>query len=295
MVLAYCSYDEHTVFCVYWESCAAVALKIIRGGIILVIIGELINSSRKAVGPAVDNRDAAFIQDLARKQVEAGATYVDVNAGTHVHDEAECLTWLAEVVQDAVDAPLCLDSPNPDAIKAAIKVCKKQVLINSISAEKDRFDRILPLVTEYNARVVGLCMDDTGMPETAEDRIRVADFLVENMTKAGVKVEDMFLDPLVKPISVNISFGNEVLDAMRAIHTKYPGIHTTCGLSNVSFGLPNRKLLNQAFFVMCVANGMDGVIMDPLDPTIMDLAIASDALVARDEYCMSYITRQRNK
>jgi len=259
----------------------------------MIIIGELINTSRKAIAPAVENRDAAFIQDIAKKQVAAGATYVDVNAGTRVYDEPEALTWLVETVQAAVDAPLCIDSPNPKAIKAALAAHKGQAMINSITAEKERYDEILPFVVEHKARILALCMDDTGMPETAEQRLAIVEVLYQGLTGAGVKAEDIFFDPLVKPISVDVNFGNEVLETIRQIHQRYPGVHTTCGLSNVSFGLPNRKLLNQAFLVMCMANGMNSVILDPLDQNIMSLLIASKALLGRDEYCMGYLTAQR--
>lgn len=259
----------------------------------MIVIGELINTSRKAIAPAVESRDAAFIQDIAKKQVDAGATYVDVNAGTRVYDEPEALTWLVETVQAAVDTPLCIDSPNPKAIKAALKVHKGQAMINSITAEKERYEEILPLVVEHKARIIALCMDDTGMPETAEQRLAIVDELAKGLMDAGVKLEDIFFDPLVKPISVNTTFGNEVLETIKQIHKKYPGVHTTCGLSNVSFGLPNRKLLNQAFLVMCMANGMDSVILDPLDRNIMSLLVASDALVGRDDYCINYLNFQR--
>jgi len=259
----------------------------------MIIIGELINTSRKAIAPAVESRDAAFIQDIAKKQVAAGATYVDVNAGTRVYDEPEALAWLVETVQAAVDAPLCIDSPNPKAIAAALKVHRGQAMINSITAEKERYDEILPMVIEHNARIVALCMDDTGMPETAEQRLKIVEGLYKGLTEAGVKPGDILFDPLVKPISVNTSFGNEVLETIRQIHQSYPGVHTTCGLSNVSFGLPNRKLLNQAFLVMCMANGMDSVILDPLDQNIMSLLISSNSLLGRDDYCMGYLTAHR--
>lgn len=259
----------------------------------MIIIGELINTSRKAIGAAVDAKDAAFIQDIAKKQVEAGATYVDVNAGTRVHDEPEMLTWLVKTVQEAVEAPLCLDSPNPKALKAALAVHQGQAMINSISAEKQRYNEVLPLVLEYNAKVIALCMDDSCMPETATDRMRIVDFLANNLVKAGVKAGDIFFDPLVKPISINTNFGNEVLDTIRQIHSQYEGIHTTCGLSNVSFGLPNRKSLNQAFLALCMANGMDSVILDPLDGQIMSLLVSSRALLGRDEFCMDYLKFQR--
>ncbi|MDW7673252.1 MAG: methyltetrahydrofolate cobalamin methyltransferase [Bacillota bacterium] len=259
----------------------------------MIIVGELINSSRKAIAPAVESRDAAFIQEVAQKQLDAGATYIDVNCGTRVHDEPEMLTWLVETVQAAVNAPLCIDSPNPVAIEAALKVHKGQALINSISAEKERYEAILPLITKHNARIMALCMDDTGMPETAEQRLVIVERLYKGLTEACVKPEDIFFDPLVKPISVNTNFGNEVLETIKEIHARYPGVHTTCGLSNISFGLPVRKLLNQAFLVMCIANGMDSAILDPLDNQIMSLLIASEALVGRDDYCMNYLTAQR--
>lgn len=261
----------------------------------MIIIGELINTSRKAIADAVEAKDAAYIQEIAKKQVEAGAVYVDVNAGTSVHDEPEKLSWLVETVQQAVNTPLCIDSPNPKAVKAALEVHKGQAMINSISAEAERYNDILPLVLKYNAKIVALCMDDGGMPETAQERLEIVDTLVSNLLKSGVKIEDIYLDPLVKPISVNTSFGTEVLETIREIHEKYPGIHTTCGLSNVSYGLPNRKILNQAFLVMCMANGMDSAILDPLDDKIMDLLVSSNALLNRDEFCMHYIKHQRNR
>jgi cobalamin-dependent methionine synthase I len=259
----------------------------------MIIIGELINTSRKAVGPAVDKRDVTYIQDLAREQVEAGVNYVDVNAGTKIHDEPEVLKWLVKTVQEAVDVPLCIDSPNPKAIEAALEAHQGQALVNSITAEKERYEKILPLIVKYKARVVALCMDDAGMPETAAQRLAIADVLAHGLTESGIKEEDIFFDPLVKPVSVNTHFGIEVLETIRKIHQKYHGAHTTCGLSNVSFGLPNRKLLNQAFLVLCMANGMDSVILDPLDKTMMSLLVASKTLLGRDEYCVEYLTAYR--
>jgi len=259
----------------------------------MIIIGELINTSRKTVGPAVDKRDVSYVQDLARRQVEAGAIYVDVNAGTKIHDEPELLSWLVKTVQEAVDAPLCIDSPNPVAIQAALQVHKGQALVNSITAEKERYEKILPLIVKHKARVVALCMDDTGMPETAAQRLAIVDVLAKGLLDAGIKTDDIFFDPLVKPVSVNINFGLEVLDTIRQVHQRFQGVHTTCGLSNVSFGLPNRKLLNQAFLVLCMANGMDSVIMDPLDKTMMSLLVASKTLLGRDEYCMEYLNAFR--
>ena len=154
----------------------------------MLIVGELINTSRKAIKPAVESRDAAFIKDIAQKQVDAGADYVDVNCGTMVFDEEETMAWLVETVQSQVSAPLCIDSPNPKALEKGLSLAKNgQPMINSITAEKERFATVLPLVLKYKAKIVGLCMDDSGMPETAADRLKIADRLVTDLVAAGVR------------------------------------------------------------------------------------------------------------
>lgn len=261
----------------------------------MLIVGELINTSRKAIKPAVESRDAAFIQDIAQKQVEAGADYVDVNCGTMVFNEEETMAWLVETVQAKVQAPLCLDSPNSKAIEVGLSLAKYgQPMINSITAEKQRWGEILPLVVKYKAKIVGLCMDDSGMPETAEQRLAIADKLVQDLTAAGVSYDDIYLDPLVKPISTGDKAGMEVLDTIYGIKAKYPKVHGICGLSNISYGLPNRKILNQAFMIQTMTMGMDGYILDPLDKAMMGFVYASQALLGKDEYCMKYLTAHRN-
>ena len=260
----------------------------------MIIIGELINTSRKAISKAVEERDAEYIKDIARQQVEAGANYIDVNAGTRVHDEAECLKWLVETVQEEIDTPLCIDSPSAKSLKVGLEAHQNgQPMINSITDEKERYDEVLPMVLEYDAKIISLCMNDDGMPDTGKERLEIAKNLTDNMKDAGVKEENIYLDPLVKPVSVNTDFGNEVLDAIEMIHQEYDKVHTTCGLSNVSFGLPNRHLLNRAFLVMCMAKGMDSVILDPLDRKIMSLLIASNTLIGKDDFCMNYLKAQR--
>lgn len=261
----------------------------------MLIVGELINTSRKAIKPAVENKDAAYIKEIAQKQVDAGADYVDVNCGTRVFDEEETMAWLVETVQSQVSAPLCIDSPNPKALEKGLSLCKNgQPMINSITAEKERFATILPFVLKYKAKIVGLCMDDSGMPETAADRLRIADKLISDMVAAGVPEDDIYLDPLVKPVSTGDSAGVEVLDTIYAIKQKYPKVHGICGLSNISYGLPNRKILNQAFMVQTMARGMDGYILDPLDKTMMGFVYASQALLGQDQFCMNYLTAHRN-
>lgn len=261
----------------------------------MLIVGELINTSRKAIGAAVEKRDKAYIQQIAKEQKEAGADYVDVNCGTQVFDEVEVMTWLVNTIQEVVEAPLCIDSPSPKAIEAGLKLCKfGQPMINSITGEKERYDEILPVVLKYKAKIVALCMDDTGMPTTAADRMKVADALYANLTEAGVPADDIYFDPLVKPISVSENAGVEVLETVKAITEKYPKAHKICGLSNISFGLPNRKVLNRDFVVQTMVNGMDGYIFNPCEKEMMGAVYSSAALLGQDQFCMGYLTAHRN-
>ncbi|WP_027366109.1 methyltetrahydrofolate cobalamin methyltransferase [Desulfotruncus alcoholivorax] len=260
----------------------------------MLIVGELINTSRKLIKEAVANKDADYIKDIARRQVEAGAGYVDVNCGTLVHEEVETMAWLVNTIKEAVDAPLCIDSPSPKALKAGLELAGKgQPMVNSITAEKERYESVLPLVLEYKAKVVALCMDDSGMPETAAQRIVIIKKLVKDLTAAGVPQDDIYLDPLVKPVGVSDGAGLEVLDTLRFIKADYPSVHIICGLSNISFGLPNRKVLNRLFMVQTMTAGMDSYILDPLDKTMMGFYYASQALLGKDPYCMQYLKAHR--
>ena len=260
----------------------------------MLIVGESINSSRKEINSAVGERDAAFIKELAQKQVDAGAHYLDVNCGTKVFNEPETMVWLVETILEQVQIPLCIDSPNPKAIAAALPLLKNcQPMINSITAEKKRFQDILPLVLEYRTKIVALCMDDSGMPETSSDRLKVAEGLVKELTAAGVKHDDIYLDPLVKPISTSDKAGIEVLQTIENIRQMFPEVHLICGLSNVSYGLPNRQILNQTFMIQTMTMGMDSYILDVLDKRLMGYIYASQALLGKDEYCMNYLTAHR--
>lgn len=261
----------------------------------MLIVGELINTSRKDIKPAVESKDAAYIQKIAKEQVEAGADYIDVNCGTQVFNEPEVMEWLVKTVQEAVDAPLCIDSPNPKALEVGLALTKtKKPMVNSITAEKERFEVILPLVQKYNAKVVALCMDDSGMPETAEDRIVIVDKLVKDLTSNGIAEDDIYLDPLVKPVSTGDKAGLEVLETVRYIRENYPKVHAICGLSNISYGLPNRKVLNQTFMIQTMTMGMDAYILNPLDKKMMGFIYSSMALLGQDPFCGKYLTAHRN-
>ncbi|MFW6372162.1 MAG: methyltetrahydrofolate cobalamin methyltransferase [Thermodesulfobacteriota bacterium] len=261
----------------------------------MIIIGELINASRKAIGAAIEAQDAETIKKVARDQFEAGANFIDVNAGIFVGEEPAYLEWLVRTVQEEVDAPCAIDSPDPKAVEAGLAVHKGTPMINSISLEKERYDKLLPILAGTDLRVIALCMSDEGMPETVEDRLKIADKLVNGLIRKNVKVENIFVDPLVQPISVNNTFGVEFLDSVEEIMKRFPGIHTACGLSNISYGLPARKFMNQTFMVMAIAKGLDGAIMNPLDQKMMANIIAAEALAGKDKFCMSYLKAFRAK
>ncbi|AET66806.1 Pterin binding enzyme [Desulfosporosinus orientis DSM 765] len=256
----------------------------------MLIIGELINTSRKLISEAVENKDADYIKKIAQDQINAGTNYVDINCGTMIFDEVETMEWLVNTVQDVVPVPLCIDSPNPKAIETGLKLARYgQPLINSITGEKERYLEILPLVLNYHAKVVALCMDDNGIPETAEDRMMVAKNLYESLTKAGVSEDDIYFDPLIKPVSTGDKAGKEVLDTIKLIKQNYPNAHMVCGLSNISFGLPNRKILNQLFMIQTMTMGIDSYILNPLDKSMMGAVQGSQTLLGNDSYCTSYL------
>lgn len=260
----------------------------------MLIVGELINASRKAVAEAIKERNGETIQTLAADQHENGAAYIDVNAGIFVDDEADHLKWLVETIQAKLAAPCCIDSPNPAAIETALAVHEGQAMINSISLEKERLDKMLPIVAGTNVKVVALCMSDDGMPETADDRVAIADKLINTLVQNNVALDNIYVDPLVQPVSTNTAYGREFLSAIERIMQTYSGCHTICGLSNISFGLPMRKLLNRTFVAMAIAKGLDAAIINPLDNAMISSVISAAALIGQDNFCMNYIKAYRD-
>ncbi len=260
----------------------------------MIIIGELINASRKAIGAAIEAEDSASIQKVALDQAEAGANYIDVNAGIFVGKEPAYLKWLIRQVQAVTDRPCAIDSPDPKAIEAALEVHQGTPMINSISLEKERYENLLPIIANSDMKVIALCMSDDGMPETVEDRLKIADKLVNGLLQKNVAIGNIYVDPLVQPMSVNNNFGVEFVNSVEKIVNYFPGIHTACGLSNISYGLPARKFLNQIFMVMAIAKGLDGAIVNPLDKRMMANIVAAEALAGQDSFCMNYIKSYRS-
>jgi len=259
----------------------------------MIIVGERINGTRTRVREAVIARDADFVAEEAMRQAEAGADYIDVNAGTNPEREVDDLVWLVQTVQSVVDKPVCVDSPNVEALQAGLEASNGRPLVNSASAESGRMEAVLSLVARRGAGVVGLTLDDAGLPATAEQRIAITQKLVRKTDELGIKRDDVFIDPLARTVAIENEQGAAFLDAVAGIKAALPGVHVICGLSNISFQMPSRRLLNRTFLAMAMARGMDAAILDPLDGGLMAAICAGAVLLGRDEMCIGYIQAHR--
>ncbi len=260
----------------------------------MIIIGEKINATRKPIAAALEARDADQISKTAIAQAEAGADYIDVNGGDpREGKEAQNIAWLIDIVQEATDKPVSVDSANPQAIELGLKMAKAKPILNSISLESDRIEPMLPLAGEYDCMVVGLLMSDAGTPTGIEDRLANTAKLVEKLTGVGKKIDEIIIDPCFLPVSTDQNNGRIVIDAIARIRAEWPEIHIGGGCSNVSFGLPKRKLVNFALLSQAIYHGMDAGLIDPCSPGIMDTILAAEAVAGKDEFCMKYVMALR--
>jgi len=260
----------------------------------MLIIGEKLNSAIPSVRQIIKERNTAAVQDLALKQVEAGAEYLDLN--TAQCNEVEDMEWLVRTVQEVTDVPLCIDSTSAAAIKKGLETVKgdkSRVMINSISMEKNRIEGVLPLVLEYNCPVIGLTVDDNGIPKTAEERIKITDRLVEILSKNNYDLTHLYIDPLVLPLAVNHTNATMFFQCLADIKRLF-NVKTVSGLSNISFNMPKRKIINRHFLTICMAFGMDAAILDPLDKKIMTAVTTTDLLMGNDRFGKNFLAAYRN-
>jgi 5-methyltetrahydrofolate--homocysteine methyltransferase len=260
-----------------------------------VLIGERINpAGKKKLAEALQAGNLQIVRKEALAQAQAGADILDVNVGTFGVDEVTLLPQAVQAVTQTVDTPLCLDSANPEALEAALKVYKGKPLINSVTGEERSLAKVLPLVKEYGAAVIGLVQDDEGIPKDSERRVAVAHKIVERAEAAGIAREDIIIDCLAFAVGADTRSGPAVLEAIRKIKAEL-GVNLTLGASNVSFGLPDRNLLNNAFVVMAVAAGVTCLIVDVAK--VRPAVLAVDLFLGRDKYARRYIEayRQRQK
>jgi len=261
----------------------------------MLIIGERINATRKRIRKAILDRDADLIRREVGKQTEAGANYIDANAGIQADREAADLAWLVETIQSAGDCLVSLDSTNPDALRAALpKHRGSPPMINSITAEPGRYETILPLVQQYGALVVALMIGPQGMPTSVDERLAAARQIAALAKEHGIPLDRIYFDPIIYTAATDGNAGHLAIETVRRLRAEFPDAHVTCGLSNISFGLPHRNVLNRTFLPMLLSAGLDSAIMDPTEPHMLAAVLAAEALLGRDEFCMNYITAERS-
>ena len=261
----------------------------------MIAVGERINGMFKDVRKAVQKKDPGPVIDLAQKQTEAGAGYLDINVGTAAEDQLAAMRWLVETVQGACKTPIALDSQKPPVIKAGLEVCDgRDVMINSVSGDPEKLDVYMPLAVKHNASLVALTMNVEGVPQNVETRVEIAMTIVSKAMEHGMDLPKVFIDPIILPVTVDQKqpkFICDVISQLKILSDPPPS--TIVGLSNISQGTAERPLINRICLVMLQAYGLDAAIIDVLDTEIMDAAITADMLLDKMIYSDSYLRAAR--
>jgi len=260
----------------------------------MIIVGERINSTRTSIQEALQAGDEEALVREARDQWAAGADYLDVNTATMLDTEVEWMTRLVTGIQARLpEALLAIDSPNAAALEAGLRAHRGRAMLNSITGERERIEAVLPLVREFQPRVIALTMDDERLQREADKRFAIGARLIELLAREGVPPDNVFVDPLIFPVSAEGDAGRIALDIMDKLKAAYPGVHTICGLSNVSHGLPVRRQINQVYMLMAMSRGLDAAIVDPLDQRMMVNVLTARMLLGQDPGCKAYLTAFR--
>ena len=257
----------------------------------MIVIGEKINGTLSAVREAIIARDEESLRTLARIQDVAGADYIDVNVAVGTgEDEARTLGWAIGIVKEATDKPIALDSADPAVLSRGLELCgEDRPFINSVNGDEERLSGVLPLVAKYGCPVVALAMDESGIPATPEARLNVCERIMARAVPLGIPAGDLFFDPLVLPISADCDQGRVTLDTLDLIKSRMPEARTVMGLSNVSYGLPRRPVVNRAMLAIAAYHGLDAAVIDPTDGELIAAAMAAEAIASSDRYCRNFM------
>ncbi len=260
----------------------------------MIVIGERINATRKSIAAALKARDSDTLIKTALQQAQAGADYLDINGGDpNQQKEVENVAYLLDLVQANTDLPAAVDTASAEAMKTGLKMAKKTPILNSISREAGRLESMLPIAAEYDCMVIALLMSDAGPPAGVDDRLKNAEFLIHQLSKVGKKLDEIIVDPCFLPISTDTSAARNVIEAISMIRREWPEVHIGGGCSNISFGLPKRRWINFALLSQAIYHGMDVGIIDPCIPGIMATIAAAETVAGKDEFCMNYVTAER--
>ena len=256
----------------------------------MIIIGEKINGTRKVIGEAIRARDRATIEAVVHEQVDAGATYLDVNAGTDPDRELEDMLWLIDIVQELTDTPISIDSSSEATLLAAIEAVHATPLVNSINADPARLEAFVPIIARTGCPVIALALDESksGMPKDIDERMANIERMVQATRAAGIADDQLYIDPLIMAVATDQTAGVQVLDCIRLIHQTYPEAHITGGLSNISFGLPCRAVVNRTFLTLAMQEGLDSAVCNPANPSLIEAIKATEMLLGKDRFCRKY-------
>ncbi len=259
----------------------------------MYVIGAVINTSVDGIDEMIEQRDSEELLRLARMQIDYGADMLAINCGSRIDSEPDDIEWMFRTIQDEIEIPLCIDSPNPEAHRIGLEVHRHgRAMVDSITAERHRIEDSLPLIREHNAMVTAIMHDESGMPSDVDDRMRVMPKLDDAIREYGIPSEDVYLDCMVFPLSVNADNGRIYLETLRRVKAEYPQYKTICGLNNVSYGLPQEDILNTSFLAMCAALGQDATFIEITKESGAFIRGIS-ALAGEDEFCMNYISSFR--
>jgi 5-methyltetrahydrofolate corrinoid/iron sulfur protein methyltransferase len=255
----------------------------------MILIGERINTGFKKIKAAVQNKDGDVIKEAARKQADAGADYIDVNLGA-ISNNPDDLCWMIEMVQEEVDLPISIDNNKIELLKVAIPICRKPPLVNSVIADDEKLDEILPVVAEYKASIIGLAMSAVGTPATADKRVENAGVIIAKVMEYDIPTDRLFLDPIVMPLKF---MQDQAIETMKA-GSQFglfadPPCHVVCGLSNISSGTIYKGLINRVYAAMLIANGLDAVILNVNDTELVDTILTAELILNKGIYADSYL------
>jgi len=260
-----------------------------------VIIGERINpTGRKILQEQLRQGDFSKVREDAMAQVEAGAAILDINAGIPKADEAKLIVEMIQHVQEVTQVPLCIDSANVTAIESALKIYKGKALVNSVNGEEEKLKTVLPLIKQYGAAVIGLTLDDGGIPKTVEKRIEITEKIIDRAMAIGIPIEDIIIDPLALSMGAEPDAGKIGLESIAAITERF-GVNITMGCSNISFGMPDREAINAGFLAMAIGFGLTCPITNPLEEQVAMAVLVADLCLSRDEYGSNWIGAFRKR
>ena len=263
----------------------------------MIIIGEKLNGSLSACKKAIEERDGEYIKDMAKRQVDAGIDFIDCCASS-ADNELDTVKWMIDLIQSVTDCPISVDSPDISVIINTMPLCGKPGLVNSVSCEGDKIDLMFPILAKSENskwQVMALLCDDKGIPKTVEHRIEVLDKIMAQADKHGINHKRIHIDPLVEVLYMKEDGEGifTILDVMKHIKKTYPNVHISGGASNISYNLPVRRLINQAFIALAISCGMDSAVIDPLNGDLRGVILAAEAMIGLDDFCAEYISAYR--